>query len=147
NKMYRMGDRAQAGPLVYTVLDTEWLDQLGDGPTARLPQNRFLAVRITVTNGGAATANVPPAILISASGTEYREVEDASPLPEWLGYIRSVNAADTLHGRMLFDAPPGDYQLRLRSGTSDPDRELAITVALPLQLGSPRIPAAAGAQQ
>lgn len=147
NKMFRMGERAQVGAMVYTVLDAEWLDQLGEGPTARLPQHRFLAVRLSVTNGGAATANVPATALVAASGAQYSEIEDASALPQWLGYIRSIKAADTLHGRVLFDAPPADYQLKLSAEGGDPDSELAVTVDLPLQLGIQRIPSPAGAQQ
>jgi hypothetical protein len=146
-KMYRMGERAQVGPLVYTVLDTEWLDQLGDAPTARLPQHRFLAVRISATNGGVAAVNIPSTTLVSASGVQYGEIEDASALPQWLGYIRTVKAADTLHGRVLFDAPPADYQLKLSSGSGDPDRELTVNVDLPLQLGIQRIPPSVTAQQ
>jgi hypothetical protein len=146
-KMFRMGERVQAGPLVYTVLDAEWLDQLGEGPTARLPQYRFLAVRMSVTNGGVDVSNIPSTTLISASGVQHEELENASSLPQWLGYIRTVQAADTLYGRVLFDAPPADYQLRLSAGSADPDHETAVRVDLPLQLGAARVPRAAAAQQ
>ena len=50
---YRMGERVPVGSLIYVVLDTEWLDHFGDPPHARLPEQRFLAVRISVTNSGA----------------------------------------------------------------------------------------------
>jgi len=133
-----MGEHAQAGILIYTVLDTEWLDQLGEAPDVKLPQHRFLAVRMSITNSGAAASGVPQAVLIGANGTRYEELGKASGLSAWLGYIRSVNPADTLHGRIVFDAPPADYQLKLNSGAGDADGETAVLVALPLQFTQPR---------
>ncbi|HEX8984719.1 MAG TPA: DUF4352 domain-containing protein [Bryobacteraceae bacterium] len=135
---FRMGEHAQAGTLIYTVLDTEWLDQLGQPPDVKLPQHRFLAVRMSITNSGAAPAGVPRAALVGASGTRYEELENASGLSAWLGYIRSVNPADTLHGRVVFDAPPSDYQLMLSSSAGDADDGAAVLVALPLQFTQPR---------
>ncbi len=143
-KMYRMGERAQVGPLIFTVLDTEWLDQLGDPPNAVLPQRRFLAVRMSITNSGITPVTVPLMSLVSPSGERYPELEDAHGLGQWFGLIRTIKPADTLHGRVLFDAPPSEYQLKLTYGTGDPETDTVATVDLPLQLTRPRVP---GAQQ
>jgi hypothetical protein len=133
-KMYRMGERIEVGSMVYTVLDAEWLDHLGTGAAARLPQHRYLSVRLSATNGGASVVTIPPMAISSASGDRFEEIQEASALSEWLGYIRSVKPADTLHGRVVFDAPPGEYQLKLSAGTGDPETDTVVSVDLPLRL-------------
>ncbi len=138
SKMYRMGERVQVGPLIYTVLDTEWLDQI-DAPNPRMPHDRFLAVRLTVTNSGVATSAIPPIFVSDRRGTSYPELTDAAGVPEWLGYIRTVKPADTLHGRVVFDVPAAEYQLKL-SDDAEPENVKLATVDLPLQLGAPRVP-------
>jgi hypothetical protein len=135
-KVYQMGERVQAGPLIYNVLDTEWLDQIGDGASARLPRNRFLAVRLSVTNSGAVTSGVPPIAAIDFRGESHDELSDAAGLPEWLGYIRRVQPADTLLGRVVFDLPPAAYQLKL-SNDAEPENAIFQMVDLPLQLTRP----------
>lgn len=135
-KLYRMGERVQAGPLIYTVLDTEWLDQIGDGASARLPRNRFLAVRLSVTNSGAVTSDVPPIAAIDFRGESHNEMSDAAGLPEWLGYIRRVQPADTLHGRVVFDLPAAAYQLKV-SNDAEPESVIFQKIDVPLQLTRP----------
>jgi hypothetical protein len=136
--LFRMGERVQAGALVYTVLDTEWLDQLGDSPTPRLPHNHFLNVRISVTNSGTTTSGIPPLVLSDSHGKTYTELSDAEALPEWLGYIRSVKSAETLYGRALFDVPVGDYRLRV-ADDAEPENQKTATIELPLQLTRPHV--------
>jgi hypothetical protein len=137
-KIYNMGERVQVGTLIYTVLDTEWLDQLGDGPSARMPRNRFLTVRVSVTNSGAAVSAIPPMTLTTSGGQDYTELTDAPGVPEWLGYIRSVKAAETVHGRAAFDVPAGAYQLHL-SNDAEPENTITARVELPLQLSRPQV--------
>ncbi len=136
-KVYRMGEPVQTGPLVYTVLDTEWLDQLGDPASPRLPQNHFLSVRISVTNAGSTTSGIPPLTILDSHGTAYPELDDAKGLPEWLGYIRTVKEAETLHGRVLFDAPTGAYRLKV-ADDADRENQTSATVNMPLQLTNPQ---------
>jgi hypothetical protein len=136
--MYRMGERVQVGPLIYTVLDTEWRDQIGDASNPRLPGNRFLAVRLSVTNSGAVTSAVPTAAVIDSHGESHTELNDAGGVPEWLGYIRSVKPADTLIGRVVFDVPAAAYDLKL-SNDADPENVISATVDLPLEITRPQI--------
>jgi len=133
-----MGERVQVGPLIYTVLETEWLDQI-DAPIPRIPHDRFLAVRLTVTNSGITTSGIPPLSVSDRRGTSYPELTDAEGVSEWLGYIRTVKPADTLHGRVVFDVPTAEYRLKL-SDDAEPENVKLATVDLPLQLGAPRIP-------
>jgi hypothetical protein len=137
-RVYRMGERVQVGPLIYTVLDTEWLDQM-DTPAPRMPRSRFLIVRLSVTNSGVTTSGIPPISVADRGGTSYPELTDAEGLSEWLGYIRTVKPADTLHGRVAFDVPTAEYQLHLTDDAEPENVKLAM-VDLPLQLGAPRVP-------
>ena len=140
--LHPMGEAVQVGPLIYTVLDAEWLDQLGEPTSVRTPQQRFLAIRISVTNSGSGASGVPALRLQDSRGTAYEELPNGDGLPEWLGYLRSVKAAQTERGRLLFDVPLGTYRLRLVND-ADPENEKVALVDIPLHLGSP-IPAPAG---
>jgi hypothetical protein len=143
---YRMGERAQVGRLIYIVLDTEWLDRLGDPPNARLPEQRFLTVRVSVTNSGTTLSAVP---LLSVSdmsgGRKFSEITDAPAVPEWLGFLRTVKPADTIYGRVVFDVPPAAYQLRI-STDAEPENEEFATVDLPLELDRPHLPSPSARQ-
>ncbi len=135
-KVYQMGEPVKTGPLVYTVLDTEWFDQIGDLASPRLPRNHFLSVRISVTNAGPATVGVPLLTIANSHGVTFSEIDDAKDLPEWLGYVRSVRPAETLHGRLLFDAPTGDYSLKV-ADDADPENQSSATIRMPLELTRP----------
>jgi len=134
-----MGERVSVGPLVYTVQDAEWHDQLGEGLGARTPRHRFLVIRLSVTNSGIREADVPPMSLISPAGQVYEELSQGDGVPEWLGYLRAVKAAATEHGRVLFDAPSGSY--RLRVGAAGDDEETFALIEIPYQAPPPALPA------
>jgi hypothetical protein len=139
NRVYRMGEPVTVGPLIYTVTETEWHNQLGEGPTARLPQYRFLLVRLSVTNSGASNSAIPAMALVDASGQTRLELADGEGVPEWLGYLRTISPAQTERGRVVFDAPPNAYRLRV-TDDAEPGAEKAALIDVPLQL-SPLVPA------
>src|SRR4029078_948510 len=56
---YRMGEKVRLGRLIYTVFETQWLTQLGDAVTGRVPEHRFLFVRFSATNSGGGEEPVP----------------------------------------------------------------------------------------
>jgi len=123
------GEKATVGPLIYSVIDTEVLPQLGDDPnTARRPQNRFYLVTVSVSNSSTEDLPIPALTLVDDSGKEFNEVVDGTNVSNWLGVIRRVGAAQTEQGTILFDAPAEHYRLRL---TDDADEnQLSIDVPL-----------------
>jgi hypothetical protein len=137
-KVFQMGERVQAGSLVYTVLDTEWLDQLGDPANPRMPLNHFLSVRVSVTNSSTTTSGIPPMMLVDSRNQTYPELNDAKGLQEWLGYLRTVRPAETVHGRVLFDVPTASYRLKV-TDDAEPEERKAALVELPLQLTRPQV--------
>ena len=133
-RLYTMGERADAGLIVYNVLESSWRNQLGEAPTARLPHNRFLLLRLSVTNGGPQEASIPLTTLISPGGTEFTELSDGTGVDDWLGVLRRLKPNETTFGWVLFDAPRGDYQLRVSDDAFDPaDAKLAL-IQIPLRL-------------
>ncbi|MCS7315471.1 MAG: DUF4352 domain-containing protein [Bryobacterales bacterium] len=128
-----MGERVEVGPLVYIVQDAEWRDRLGEGAQARMPQHRFLQVRLTVTNSGIRDTHVPPLTLLASDGRSYGELDRGDGVPDWLGYLRTLRPAATEHGRVLFDAPAGAYRLRLPAPGENDEESFAL-VELPFQL-------------
>src|SRR5262249_10193568 len=56
---YPMGERVTVGSLTYNVVETAWRSQLGDAFKIRIPDQRFLLITLTVTNGGGRLISVP----------------------------------------------------------------------------------------
>ena len=52
-RTYQMGDKVSLGSFIYTVFETQWLTQMGEEPTLRVPRHRFFLVRASVVNSGA----------------------------------------------------------------------------------------------
>ena len=129
-----MGERVQVGGLIYTILHTDWKDQLGEAVTAaRVPTHRFLLVHLTVTNGGGTEAPIPPLVLVDQKGQTHQELSSGEGVPDWLGMIRLVKPASTDEGQILFDVPRGAYKLQVSEG-GDPEQEKTALVDLPLSL-------------
>jgi hypothetical protein len=131
----QMGEHVEAGSLIYTVMETEWLDQLGPDIAPRLPEHRFLEVRILVTNSGIGTAYIPEAALLGGNRT-YPELTSGHGVRDWLGLLRTAGPADTVGGRLLFDVPFGNYVLRVGECNNPDDIKTAL-VAIPLDLPAP----------
>ena len=115
------------------MLETQWKTTLGEGPAARIPEHRFLLVRITVANSGPVPVNVPLLSLYDANGKQYREIDNGENVDSWLGLLRTVNTAASFSGNMVFDLPPASYKLQITDG-GDIENEQIAYVDIPLQL-------------
>lgn len=134
---YNIGDRVQVGHLTYNVLETQWKSQLGTFPAARMPQNDYLLVRVSVTNGGGEEVSVPMLTIQNSAGASFQEMSDGTGVDDWLGVIRRVGAGETDLGWIVFDVPMNGYKLRVTNATAaetDPGDEKAAFVKLPLQM-------------
>lgn len=131
---YHIGDPAPAGPLTFNVIETRWASQLESFPTPRIPDHRFLLVRVTITNGGGAEAGVPFLKLVNANGDMFGESENGAGVDRWLGLIRRINPAQTEDGWVLFDVPTNSYKLRVSDGA--PENEHIALIGIPLSVDS-----------
>lgn len=132
---FNMGERAQAGALIYTVVDSQWAISLGDGALARVPTNRFLTISLTVVNSGKDTYSVPAFTLIDDNGKTYQELDNGEGVPNWLGVIRAVQPAQSTQGTILFDVPQKQFKLRVGDDT---DLKYGL-IRIPLSLGDPAL--------
>ena len=131
---YRMGERVQAGPFVYTVLEADWRTQL-DG-NGRTPKNRFLFVRASITNSAGAKMSAPAFTLQAADGKTYQEeAEGLEGVNNWLNILRTVEPAQTETGWVIFDAPVAAYKLVMSDG-GDIGSERHAHVDIPVELDS-----------
>ncbi len=129
NTLYAAGDKAVIGPLVYSVIDTETTQQLGDDPkNPRNAQERFYLIRVSITNSSSDDQSIPTMTLVDDAGQSYTELADGTGVTNWLGVVRKVRPTQTEQGVVVFDAPAKHYRLRL----NDPldEREIAIDVPL-----------------
>jgi hypothetical protein len=133
-----MGERVTVGSFVYNVFDDQWKTELGEGPDARIPKDRFFLVHMSVVNGGADEYLVPTISLVDDSGQSYMELSNGDQTPSWLGFLRRVKPAETLQGDIVFDVPPKHYRLRV----GDENDRKHEDVDIPLSFGdqAPEIP-------
>jgi len=115
---YQMGDKVTAGPLIYNVVEKVWRSQLGEMFQTRMPQNRFLVISISATNGGGSEVSVPLLQLEGPDGTLYQELDNGEGVDNLFGILRTLEPAQTGQGRILFDVPLSTYRLRLSDGDS-----------------------------
>jgi hypothetical protein len=125
---YQMGERVPLGHLIYTVFDRQWLPQVGNGVDARVPQNRFYQIRISVLNSGGVSSLIPTMALVDDAGTAHAEIENGDGFPDFLGTLSQVAPAETAQGNLVFDVQPKHYKLKL----SDEDGKKFAVVDIPL---------------
>jgi hypothetical protein len=130
---YQMGERITDGPMVYNVVQTTWRTQLGSVFNAHTPQNRYLMIMLSATNGGGKETSLPFFTLEGSNGTEYKEVETGDGVDNWFGLLRTLNPAETRQGNLVFDVPLTSYRLRLTDG-GEPGTEKMVWVEIPLRL-------------
>ena len=130
---FQMGDRITAGPVVYSVIQTVWRTQLGDIFKSRVPENRFLMITLSATNGGGREISVPLLTLEGDNGKEYHELESGDGISNWFGLIRTISPAETRQGNIVFDVPLTSYRLRLTDG-GEPGTEKFVWVNIPLRI-------------
>ena len=132
---FAMGQRVRVGPFTYSVLEARWTRSLSTDPQARIPKNRYVIVRLTITNSGGEEAAFPQFTLQSPTGQEYPEViEGVSEVPNWFAPLsRNLKAAQNASGNVVFDVPLGGYKLKLPE-PPDVDTPKFALVDIPLQL-------------
>ena len=133
-----MGDRVQLGSLIYIAYDSQWLTHAGDGASARIPENRFFVVRVSVTNSGAGNVAIPAMTVTDDDGKVYDELPNGDQVPQWIGFVRSVKPADSLQGNVVFDCSPRRYRLKV----SDENEQNSALIDIPLTFGAetPEVP-------
>lgn len=130
---YQMGEKIPLGPLTYNVIQSEWRNQLGEGFKIRSPQQRFLLITISITNGGGKEVALPLFKLESDKGESITESDNPEGVPNGIGILRSVTPAQTLQGSLLFDVPLAAYKLVLTDG-GEPGQEKNAWVDIPLRM-------------
>jgi hypothetical protein len=131
--VYQMGERAADGPISYNVVQTVWKTQLGELFNLRSPQDRFLLITLSATNGGGSEVSLPFFALENPSGKEIKEQESGDGVENWFGLLRTLKPAENHQGIILFDAPLASYRLRLTDG-GEPGSEKFIWVEIPLHI-------------
>jgi hypothetical protein len=130
---YPMGEKVPLGPLTYDVIQSTWRNQLGEGLNIRSPQQRFLLITISVTNGGGKEVALPLFKLENDRGESVTESDNPEGVPNGIGILRSVTPAQTLQGSLLFDVPLASYKLILTDG-GEPGLEKTAFVDVPLRM-------------
>src|SRR5437764_14051143 len=88
-RVYPAGEKAAVGPLSYTILDTQMLLRLGDDPnTARSAQNRFVLVKLAISNSGETEVPIPAMMLVDDTGQTWSELADGTGVPQWIDLVR-----------------------------------------------------------
>ena len=110
---FSMGERVPVGQMTYSVVESAWRPQLGEGFKIRTPEQRFLLIKISVTNGTGKDVSIPLLTLEGNNGQTYREIADGEGVDNWFGLLRTLNPGETQQGNVLFDVPLTSYKLRV----------------------------------
>jgi hypothetical protein len=128
-RLYSQGEKAQVDKLSYSLVDSQIFPQLGDdSANARMPQNRFIVVQVSVVNAGNEETSIPGMTLVDDGGQTYNELPDGTGVHQWLGVLRKVAAAQSETGMIVFDAPAKHYRLRLTDEFAPED----VSIDMPL---------------
>jgi hypothetical protein len=131
-KLFQLGERVEVGGLVFNILESKWLVQLGEVPDFRTPKHKFLTVRLSITNQGGGAAGCPFLSILNSKDEKFTELDDAKLLDGWLGLLRILKPGESEIGWIVFDAPPSSYILQLSDGKIE--EEKIAYVELPLRL-------------
>lgn len=110
---FSMGERVPVGQMTYSVIESAWRPQLGEGFKIRTPESRFLLIRISVTNGTGKDVSIPLLTLEGNNGQTYQEIANGEGVDNWFGLLRTLTPGETQQGNILFDVPLTSYKLRV----------------------------------
>jgi len=130
---FAMGEPVRVGQMTYSVVESEWKTQLGESFKIRSPENRFLLIKLSVTNGTGQDASIPLLTLEASNGQTYRELSNGEGVVNWFGLLRTISPGQTQQGAIVFDVPLTSFKLRVPD-ISDPGLERYVTVQIPLRL-------------
>ena len=137
---FSMGELVPVGQITYTVVETAWKTQLGEslGFQSRTPENRFLVIKMSVTNGTGKDISIPLLTLEGSKNQTYRELANGQGVDNWFGVLRTITPGQTQQGNILFDVPLSSYKLQLPD-VGDSGFEGYAVVQIPLQI-NPDLP-------
>ena len=130
---FAMGERVRIGQLTYSVIETTWKTQLGESFKVRNPEQRFLLIKISVTNGTGKDVSIPLLTLEGTNGQTYRELPDGDGVENWFGLLKTLSPGQTQQGNLVFDVPLTSYKLRVPD-INDSGFEGFASVQIPLRM-------------
>ena len=130
---WAMGEKVALGPFTYTVLDSEWVQELNGSKGKLIPKERFLVLRLSVTNGGGEQKSVSYLHVRDDKGKEFPEVQEMEGVKDWMGILRMLPVAGTENGLLVFDVPMGHYRLVVNDGGSAGEERTSL-IDLPLNM-------------
>ena len=77
---FSMGERVPIGQMTYSVIESAWKTQLGQGFNIRTPEQRFLLIKVSVTNGTGKDVSVP---LLTLEGTNGQTITNWPMVTAW----------------------------------------------------------------
>jgi hypothetical protein len=132
---FSMGERVPVGQMTYSVIESAWRTQLGESFRVRSPEQRFLLIKISVTNGTGKDVSIPFMTLEGTNRQTYRELANGEGVESWFGLLRTIGPGETRQGNILFDVPLTSYELRVPD-IGDAGLERYVSVQIPLRLDS-----------
>ena len=135
---FTMGERVPLGQMTYSVIESAWRTQLGEGFKIRTPEQRFLLIKVSVTNGTGKDVSVPLLTLEGSSGQTYRELADGDGVENWFGVLRTISPGQTQQGNVVFDVPLTSFKLRLPD-INESGFESYASIQIPLRI-DPDVP-------
>jgi len=135
---FSMGERVPIGQMTYSVVESAWRTQLGESFKIRTPEQRFLLIKVSATNGTGKDVSVPLLTLEGTNGQTYRELADGDGVDNWFGVLRTISPGQTQQGNVVFDVPLTSFRLRVPD-INESGFESYASVQIPLRI-DPELP-------
>ena len=130
-KPWQMGEKVQVGTFIYTVLEADWKTELRGELGPIFPKNRFLVLRLSVTNAGGEDRSLAYLHLKDEKGGDFAEFTELEGVNGWLGVLRKLPPAANEQGIIVFDVRLASYKLVV-TDNADPGEEKTTLVDIPL---------------
>lgn len=111
----KIGQQIRVGQFMYYVNGVEYVDSF---PHYEPDSGSYLVIRLTVTNISNESRVIPTMNLIDSQGREF-DSETMLGVKDDIGFFEKINPGIAKKGRLIYDAPAGNYMLRLDGGMLD----------------------------
>jgi hypothetical protein len=113
--LHDIGEEVTVGYWTYRCNGVRWQDVIfSDFSSMERPDAAFLIIDLSARNNDRTASTLPPPKLIDADGREYDE--SSTFIPGSFSALKRLNPTVSSRGYVVFDAPRGDYKLKLSGG-------------------------------
>jgi hypothetical protein len=123
-KTHRIGEDFSVGYWSYRCDGATWQSMIPSLGAPEAPDAAFLVVDLYIRNNDRTASTLPPLKLVDAQGREYDESSKGTFMPGAFDVLKELNPGVSSRGYAIFDAPRGQYTLKVSGGLESGEHAL-----------------------